>query len=460
MAGETTPGNITILATEDISLDGNSIIRNNVATGSTGDAGNINLSAVNLFLNGDSRISSTIQGNGNTGGVTISVSDRLNLEGSQINSRVVATGVGNSGDIQISANSLALNNSSIFAQTMGNGDPGNLTIDATESITLVNSQFQSQISPGATGNGNNVTINTGNFTLDNARVLADSNGIGDAGNVFITATGDITLDNDTIILSKVSEGEGNAGSVNINSDRLLLDGRSFIISNTGDRDLTLTNTGNAGDVVIDSRVVSLDNFSQITSNALSNADGQPGNVDLTTDTLTIAGGSNINALTENNFNGGTVTIDAQNIELRTGGKIVTGTDSAGSGGSIILNVAEAINIDGEDAPTQPEPFIEQILQDLELETGLFANATVDASGDGGSIEVSNPTEINLFNGAKISVASEGTGNGGNISLQTEDLTFENRGVVEAFTNSGTGGNVNLQVADLSYTSLGFNNSGI
>ena len=445
---EVTPGNIAIAATGDLTLNGNSIIRNNVANGSTGDAGNINLSAANIFLNGNSRISSTVNGNGNTAGVIVTSGDRLELSGSEINSRVAQDGEGNSGNLQITANTVSLGNSSIFAQTQGTGNAGSLTINEADTITLVDSQFQSQVAPGGVGNGNDITINTTNLTLDNARVLADSNGIGNAGNVFITATQDVTLDNDTIILSKVSEGEGDAGNVNISAARLLLDGRSFIISNTGDVDLTLTNTGNAGNVIIDAPTVALDNFSQITSNSLSNADGQPGNIDLTTNNLTIAGGSNINALTENSFNGGEVAIAANNIGLSTGGKIVTSTNSGGNGGSIILDVAEGIVINGDSAPTQSEPFTEQILQDLEPETGLFANATATATGNGGNIEINRSGAIDLVNGATISVASQGLGNGGDLLLQTQDLTLDNGGIVEAFTNSGEGGNITLQVADL------------
>ncbi len=455
-AGNTTPGNIAIAATGDINLNGNSIIRNNVATDGTGNVGGINLSAANIFLNGDSRISSTVQGEGNTGGVTIDVGDRLALDGSEINARVVESGVGNAGDIQIQAKTLTTNDSAIYSQTLGNGNAGSLTLNVTDNISLANSFFQSQVAPGGTGNANNVTINAGSLNLDRAQILADSNGIGDAGNVVIDVAGDVSLDNDTIILSKVSEGEGDAGNVNVNSDRLLLDGGSFIISNTGDRDLTINSTGNAGNVTVNSRIVTLNNFSQITSNALSNAEGQPGNVQIDTDTLTIAGGSNVNALTENNFDGGTVTITAENIDLNTGGKVVTGTNGAGNGGSIVLNVAENININGENAPSQPVKFIEQILQDLEPETGLFANATDNATGNGGSIQVGNPEAINVFNGGTISVASEGTGNGGSLLLQSDDLTLDNQGVVEAFTNNGTGGNIELQVADVIFMQDGRN----
>ncbi|MEM8718198.1 MAG: filamentous hemagglutinin N-terminal domain-containing protein [Cyanobacteria bacterium P01_G01_bin.39] len=443
-----TPGNIQLAATGNISLSDNSVIRNNVTTGSTGSAGNIQLGAANIFLEG-SRISSTIQGQGDAGGVVVDVSNSLSLTGSEINSRVVATGVGTAGNLEITAGSLALDNSAIFSQTLGNGDAGGLSLEVADSITAINNSFfQSQVSPGATGNSNDVVINTGSLTLDSAQILADSNGIGNAGNVVIDAVGDIALDNDSIIISKVSQGEGDAGDIIINSAQLLLDGRSFLISNTGDIDPSFSNTGNAGNVIVNSSVVDLNNFSQITSNSLSNAVGEPGNVNVNTDTLTIAGGSNINALTENGSDGGTVEIDAQTIELSTGGKIVTGTDGAGNGGSIILNVAENIDINGDNPPTQPEPFTEEILQNLEPETGLFANATINATGDGGSIQVNNPKEINVFNQGTISAASEGTGNGGSLLLQADELTLDNQGVVEAFTSNGSGGNIELQIAEL------------
>ncbi|MEM9506211.1 MAG: filamentous hemagglutinin N-terminal domain-containing protein [Cyanobacteria bacterium P01_E01_bin.35] len=443
-----TPGNIELIATETISLEGNSVIRNNVTTNSTGNAGNIQLNAANMFLDG-SRVSSTIQGQGDTGGVVIEVGESLTLTGSEVNSRVVETGVGNAGNLEIIAGSLALDNSAIFSQTLGDGDAGGLSLNIADSITAINNSFfQSQVSPGATGNSNDVTINTGSLALDSTQILSDSNGIGNAGDISINAEGDVSLNNDSIIISKVSQGEGDAGDITINSARLLLDGRSFLISNTGDIDPTLNNTGNAGNIIVNSSAVDLNNFSQITSNSLSNAVGQPGDVEVNTDTLTIIGGSNINALTENASDGGTVSIKAQNIELSTGGKIVTGTNGTGNGGSIVLDVAENIDLNGDNPPTQPEPFIEEILQNLELETGLFANATIDATGNGGSIQVNSPGEVNIFNSATISVASEGTGNGGSLLLQAEELTLDNQGIIEAFTANGSGGNVELQIADL------------
>ncbi|MGL5075972.1 MAG: hypothetical protein ACRDBG_09035, partial [Waterburya sp.] len=212
-----------------------------------------------------------------------------------------------------------------------------------------------------------------------------------------------------------------------------------IISNTGDPvPPLLSNVGNAGDVNINSRIIALDNFSLITSNSLSNAEGQAGNVSIDTDNLTIAGGSNINALTENSFDGGKIDINAQNIELITGGKIVTGTNSEGNAGNITLNVSDEIKIDGENSPIPTEEFrfTEVTLQNLEPNTGLFANTTNVSSGNGGSIEITSPETISVSNRGQIAVDSQGTGNGGNLFIQADSLSLENQSQLIAETEVG------------------------
>lgn len=182
--------------------------------------------------------------------------------------------------------------------------------------------------------------------------------------------------------------------------------------------------------------------------------GTAGNVRVDTDSLTIAGGSNINALTENSSDGGNIDISASNIELVTGGKIVTGTNSEGNAGDITLNVTEQITIDGNNAPIPTEElrFREVTLQGLEPNTGLFANTTNDSSGDGGSVQIANPETFSIFNGGEIAVDSQGTGNGGNLTLQAESLSLDNQSQLIAETEFGQAeqqpSNINLDIEDI------------
>lgn len=66
--------------------------------------------------------------------------------------------------------------------------PGNITINARENITISDSRISTQIRSGKTGNLGEVVINTGSLTLINGgRIDAGTAGIGDSGSIQITA---------------------------------------------------------------------------------------------------------------------------------------------------------------------------------------------------------------------------------------------------------------------------------
>ena len=295
---------------------------------------------------------------------------------------------------------------------------------------------------------------TGESTDKLSALLANSSGNGDAGNIIIEAANQINLNQHGLILSQATAEEGNAGNIEIASASLNLDTGSFIISNTGDAESPNINaTGDAGNIEINSPIIELDNFSQITNNALANANGQAGEINIVdAGTLKISGGSNINSLTENNFDGGSITIDAQNIELVTGGKVVTVTDGTGNAGNIVLNIGEQLTIDGENAPIPNEDFrfTEVTLQNLESQTGLFANTTAASSGSGGNVEITNADSISLVNGGLIAVDSQGTGSGGNLEIEAESLSLDQSQLI-AETEFGQPqrkpSNINLQIDD-------------
>lgn len=252
-----------------------------------GNSGDINLNTGSLTLTEGSSIFTNIFGEGNAGSINIAASDRLVLDGSNFQAKVTSEGVGNAGNINVSTGSLLLKNdlqgnrSQILTSTDGQGNAGNINIDALTDISLEDSSFfLTSVSPSGQGNAGNIEIKTSNLSLTGqstttkANLLADSRGIGDAGNITINASGDVSLNEFAQIVSQVSEGQGNAGDVTINTDGLFLNTASFIISNTGDPiPPFLSNIGNAGNININSRIIALNNFSQITNNSLSNATG-------------------------------------------------------------------------------------------------------------------------------------------------------------------------------------------
>jgi filamentous hemagglutinin family protein len=487
-------GNISINASDTVSLDGQSNIANNVGANSVGDAGNINITATNLAISDRSSVGSLVQGRGDSGKVSIDLSDRLNLaDGSSIRTQILETGEGNANDVEIAANSIELDNSSselndsalIFSNTSGRGDTGNLTISADERIVLRDSNFSTQVLPNAIGNAGNIEITTGELAVISSdptagitsRILTNTRGQGNAGNINIE-TDNILLDRGAITSQVATDAEGNAGTIAINSGTATLQNRSQVLSGTdgvgdagkiiinADDDITIdrrtlivsqvrpNGEGNAGSIEITAgNSLLARDFSLISTNTQEGGVGEGGNLLVRGDNITLTEGAILDSLTENNNNGGSITVEARTLDVTAGGKITTGTDRAGDAGSINLNIEERTNIDGENAPQAPagEEFEEQLLNDLETQTGLFANSTENSTGNSGSIIINTPGTVTVANDAEVTVNNDGTGNSGNLAIDASSLTVDNGGQLIAETASSTGdrelGNITLEIED-------------
>jgi len=275
-AGQGNTGTITIQAGDRISLTNNSQITSTVNQGATGNSQRITLTTPDLSLRGDSLISASTGGNGSAGDVQILGADSVALSNSRISTQVRANGVvptGNGdrlGNIRIETDALRLNNGSqITSSTNGRGRAGNVTVRNAETIALDDgSSLSTEVRRGGRRRGGNVSLDTEVLSLDdNSRITSSTNGRGRSGNVTVRNAETIELDGSTISASTNRRNRG--GTVDLQTRDLTLTDRAAISSAS-------TRRGRAGDINIQADGTLSSDDSDITTRSNNSAAGSIG----------------------------------------------------------------------------------------------------------------------------------------------------------------------------------------
>lgn len=406
-------------------------------------SGNIIIQANSLNLNQESQITTSIGGAGLGGKITVNA-EAISLNNrSTILAQALGPRGGKAGDVEINTNSLtATQGSQISSATRGVGDAGNVSVIATDSITLMGTSKENpsgifsfvftDLSPvipaflfpmgirRGNGNAGVVTIETGNLSVNNgAQIKTSTFGSGNAGIINIDAE-TIVLDGAVLappgfsqptipsgILSEIapsSQGEGR--EININTGKLSVTNGAFISAST-------VSKGDAGDInIIASESVSFDGFP-----------GEP----------FFHSGAYVETKKGATGNAGTLTIITPSLSVTNGATLRALTEGQGDAGAIFVNASDSILLSGAGS-------------------GLFSNTTSGSSGDGGDIII-DPELVEIKNGAAISVDSQGSGIGGNISIEADQLRLDN-GRISAQTVSTDGGDIKLAVSDLLFLRRG------
>ncbi|QDL06793.1 hypothetical protein DP113_01730 [Brasilonema octagenarum UFV-E1] len=456
--GQGNTGSININARDTVSMDGGSFIGSGVDPTGVGNSGGINITTGSLSLTNNAQVASYTQGQGNTGRVNINARDRVFLDGTIINdcecgsaifSQVQPGGVGNSGGINITTESLSLTNGAVLvSDTAGRGDAGSVIINARDRVSIDGAAYgggksgiSTQVNSGAVGQGGNVTITTGSLSLTNGGYISSGNfgGIGNAGRVTINARDSVQIsgtalvpimddNNQSRVVSLVSPGTvGSGGDVSITTDSLSVSNQGRIITNTQGQ-------GNAGNIQIQASGSVAFNGGDAISTLEPSGTGRGGNIDITALTLSVLNNAQLSAATAGDGGAGNITVSADTVGLSGGGRLLTTTSSRAHAGDITVNTPS--------------------LQLAGATSGLFAGTT--SAGDAGNLTIQprlngQSVRVNLQDGAQISASTSSNGNGGRLTITApESITLTGNGsIIAAGTgSSGNGGNLNLQTGTL------------
>lgn len=488
--GSGNSGNIDIQApTGSITIGTGSQVQTAVEVSGTGSAGSINLTAGSIALQPNSGLFSSVDGGDGAGGNVNLTALNGAIAGTSSVIATTTSGAGVSGNVNLTADGIVLVDSTIDAAAFATGSNGNILVRATNNGTVYLSGgiFYADTFPTNTGtNGGDITIQGGNITLNNFQLEAPSRGAVNGRNITIDATQQVSLENNSLLRTSVEDtGTGRGGTIAIRSSSIFLTGNSAIDATTaslsstgigGDVSLTATNllslqqgsqitttvqpngvaaggsitlssktinldgarvdantfgTGTGGSIQLSGPTVSLTNQSEV--NAKTSSAGQGGNVTVNAGngSLLLSNASKLNTAAEGAAgNGGEITVNVGRLNLLSGGQLVSSSSGTGAAGNITVNATQEMTVSGSSEGSS---------------SGLFAQST--GSGPAGDLTLSTPNLL-VQDGAEISVATQGSGMGGRLAIKTQQLQVLSNAEISASTSGqGRGGILTVNADD-------------
>jgi filamentous hemagglutinin family protein len=474
-------GDVTLTAGGALTLSGGAHI--GAATTGTGDGGTVTVTAGSLAISDNGVISSATLGPGDGGSVFITVMGALEIEGTSQDPLLSFTGIltgpnptstakvkssGNAGGVMITTDSLAVQGGAQVSSRTTGGDGGNITLKITNDATLdgAGSAVTAAALPGSAGKAGDVSVNaTGALTLsDGAHIGAATTGKGNGGRVTVTS-GSLAISDNGVITSRSNDASGNGGPIAIKVAGNLSIGGGAISSES---DL---GTGDGGTVTVTAGSLSIANDGQIVSS--TNGPGKGGNVSVdVTGGVLIDTHAGISATaregTESTGTGGIVHLGAGSLTILNGGVISTERLGKGQTGSISVDVAQDLLIDGNSATgltgisASTEPGSELDAGNVEVHAGRVSIsgggqilASTQGGGNGGLVSVSTPGALTLSDsGSGIVARSIGDGDAGSIAVNATNLRMTDHAAISTESATANGGNITLEVGNLMYLTDG------
>ncbi|MGC9506064.1 filamentous hemagglutinin N-terminal domain-containing protein [Baaleninema sp.] len=458
-------GNIELNATGQLNIT-NSDISNIVGVVSTGNAGDISITANTINLRDESALNVSTLGEGNAGTLNLKASETITLANSMASSAIFDTGRGNAGNINVVANTLEIRDGAFLsANTRGEGDGGTVTVEVTETVVISGTNaegFPSGIGSqvGSTGRGNAGGVRVFARTVevrDGGSLSSSTFGEGDAGTLTVEAIDRVSFLNGNAFSNVAETGRGNAGGISIVAHTLeVLDGAE-LSSNSRGRGDAGTVTVEATDNILLSGSDAEGFPSGVFSDVLETGQGNAGDIRITADTLEVRDGALLFSSTFGQGNAGTINVEASDrvlfagsnvegfpsaaasqvadiargnagdvrivantVEVRDGALLDSSTFGEGNGGTVTIEARDTVFFAGTDIEGFPG--------------GASSQVGEIARGNAGDIRVVANT-VEVHDGARLSSSTFGEGNGGTVTIEASDTVLFSGSSLAGFRSS-------------------------
>ena len=408
-----------------------------VTPSSSGSAGNVVVETENLLLKDGGFISASTFGEGDAGFLTVKAKsiEVTGISTSNVPSRLRANvdffgdsrSTGNGGDLTIETETLRVaGGAEILANTFADGNAGSINITATDTITFDGEDSNgfpsaaiSRVERGAVGDAGGITITTGSLNVINgAKIDASTFGEGNAGTIMINATDTVTFNGEGINVSSSGIDSIVAPRASGNAGGVNITTGSLNVINGAQIDASTFGEGNAGAITINATdTVTFDG---------EKSDGFASGAFSTVTTID----SSFSAVGD----AGGIDISTDFLIAKNGAQISASTFGTGNAGSVNIDAADNVTFDGISTSGSP--------------SGAFSSVASGAVGDAEGVIIST-NSLTLTNGGVVSASTFGTGNAGNVTIDANNIDLINGGSIETATQSTTdvSGNINLQVGE-------------
>lgn len=344
------------------------------------------------------------------------------------NARVYVIGTGG-GDVLVDANQLVLtNNGRIVAGSEGDGNAGNIVVDAQAFLATEGGRLVNQILDR--GNGGNIEI------------TADSIAIAGIGTTIPSGIYSIAAPGST----------GNLGSIKISSGSVTLTGSGIpggdaLLEEPGIFSRTFPGAfGKAGDIRVNTNLLNIQSSAVLS--LLAEGLGGSGNVSVSGDQINLSQLGSIES-------SGNLIINTRQFRAIDGGGAGVIAFADNNAGTFILNASESIDLKGVFQLNGSSTFGSSFLiasavgsgsfgdlrintNNLRLADGATINTgTLAGGGNGGNLFINSVTSVILDNSSSIAALAGDLGNVGNIVIATAKLLVQQGSSTIALAN-GTG----------------------
>jgi filamentous hemagglutinin family protein len=341
------------------------------------------------------------------------------------------SGIG-AGSIQLQGRNISLEDGSIvISQNRGTQTTGSIQVNASDRFTV----------QGATPDGKARSL-----------LVTEALGSSKGGNISITTTDLIVAEGGAFGTKTLgTEVGGNIDVQATNSVQILgylPRNPSFLSSISA----ATFSSGQVGNIQLTTNHLSLKDGGALTTATIGQ--GKGGNIGVNAVSVELIGASPQNLVSTISASSliagdaGNVTINTKDLDIQQGAVVAASSFGKGNAGTVLINATEGVNVTGVTPIAKtPSQIRSAVLVLNESRRQQLRLPVSTPSGEAGNVLITAGT-LNVADQARITVENVGSGKAGNLTINSRLLEMKQEGKLLASTASGLGGNIVVNLENL------------